>query len=157
MEPFLAFKYLHIVAMFFFVAAAVSGEVVLRRVAASRDPRTIRTTVGRIRPVTGPIATGLLLAGLVFGVLAALTGQISLLAPWLILAYVAFVAATVIGFTITDPWVNRLERAAGASEDDRPSDALEAVIADPAARIGSWALMALVATLVFLMVVKPLG
>jgi hypothetical protein len=155
MELFLAFKYLHIVAMFFFVAMAISGEVVLRRVASSRDVRTIRTTIGRIRPLTGPVAGGLLVLGLIFGVLAALTGQISLLAPWLILSYVAVAAAMVIGFTVTDPWVSRLERAANGSDDERPSEALEAVIAEPAARFGTWALMALIATLVFLMVVKP--
>ena len=33
MEPFLAFKYLHIVSMFFAVALAVSSELVLRRIA----------------------------------------------------------------------------------------------------------------------------
>lgn len=157
MEPFLVFKYLHILAMFFFVAMAVSGEVVLRRVASSRDVQAIRTTIGRIRPLTGPVAGGLLVLGVIFGVLAALTGQISLLAPWLILAYVAFAAAVVIGFTVTDPWVSRLERAANGSADERPSEALEAVIAEPAARFGTWALMALIATLVFLMVVKPLA
>jgi hypothetical protein len=157
MEAFLAFKYLHILAMFFFVAMAVSGEVVLRRVATSRDVRAIRTTVGRIRPLTGPIAGGLLLLGVIFGVLAALTGQINLLAPWLILAYVAFAAAMVIGFTVTDPWVTRLERAAAGSADEGPSEALEAVITEPAARYGTWALMALIAVLVFVMVVKPLA
>lgn len=157
MEWFVGFKYLHIVSMFFFVAMAVSGEVVLRRVAASRDARTIRTTVSRMRLLTGPIAGGFMLAGLVFGVLAALTGQINLLAPWLILAYVAFVAAIAIGFTVTDPWVGRLERAATASPDDAPSEALIAVIDDPLPRYGTWALMVLIATLVFIMVVKPLG
>jgi hypothetical protein len=155
MDLFLAFKYLHIISMFFFVAAAASGEIVLHRVAAGRDPRTIRTTIERIRPITGPLAVALLAAGIIFGVLAALTGQISLLAPWLILAYAAIVAATAIGFTITDPWVNRLEQAAAAAGEGQATEALEAVIADPLARFGIWALMALIAFLVYLMVVKP--
>jgi hypothetical protein len=157
MDPFLAFKFLHVVSMFFFVAMAVSGEVVLRRIAASRDVRTIRTVVPRIRVLTGPVAMAFLVAGLVFGVLGALTGQINLLAPWLLLAYAAFLAAMAVGMTVTDPWVGRLERAANASGDGTPSEALLAVIDDPMPRYGTWALMALIAILVFIMVVKPLG
>ena len=155
MDLFIAFKYLHVVAMFFFVAMAVSGEVVTRRVAGSQDVTAIRTTVGRVKVLTGPVAGGFLLAGVVFGVAAALTGQINLLAPWLILAYVAFATAMAIGFLVTDPWVGRLEKAAAASPTQPPSAELLNVIDDPAARIGTWALMALIATLVFLMVVKP--
>ncbi len=157
MDPFVITKYLHVVSMFFFVAMAVSGELVVRRVATSHDVAAIRTTTSRVRVLTGPVATGLLLAGLVFGVLAALTGQINLLAPWLILAYVAFIGAMVIGFTVTDPWVGRLERAAAASAGDSPSAELLAVIDEPVARWGTWALMALIATIVFVMVVKPLA
>jgi hypothetical protein len=56
---------------------------------------------------------------------------------------------------VADPWAARLGAAAVASPDDAPSDALRTVIADPVARAGTWALMVLVATLVFLMVVKP--
>lgn len=157
MEPFIIFKYLHVVSMFFFVAMAFSGEIVTRRVADSRDVGAIRTTVSRIKVLSGPVAGGFLVAGLVFGVIAALTGQISLLAPWLILAYVAFAGAMAIGFLVTDPWLGRLERAAWASPVEQASDDLLRVIADPAARMGTWALMALVATLIFLMVVKPLA
>jgi len=157
MDLFVAFKYLHIVSMFFFVAMAVSGELVIRRVATSRDVPAIRTTVGRVRLLTGPIATGLLLAGVVFGVIAAVAGEINLLAPWLILAYVAFIGAMAIGFTVTDPWVGRLEKAAAASAGGTPSEELLAVIDEPTARWGTWALMALIATLVFIMVVKPLA
>lgn len=157
MDLFVASKYLHIVSMFFFVAMTVSGEVVVRRVATSHDVPAIRTIVGRIRLLTGPIATGFLLAGVAFGVIAAIAGEINLLAPWLILAYVAFIGAMVIGFTVTDPWVGRLEQAAASSAGEAPSEELMAVIADPVARWGTWALMALIAMLVFIMVVKPLA
>jgi hypothetical protein len=157
MEGFLTLKYLHIVLMFFGVALAISGELVLRRIAASQDVRAIRTAVTRVKPLSGPAASVLLLTGVAFGLLAALAGQIDLLRPWLILAYLAFGAAVVIGFMITDPWVERLEQAANASGDDAVSDALRGVIDDPRARFGTWALMGLIAALVFIMVVKPLG
>jgi hypothetical protein len=123
-------------------------------VATSGDVRAIRATVPRVRPL-GNIATILFLSGVAFGIVAALTGQINLLAPWLILAYVAFISATLIGILVADPWAARLEAAAVASPDDAPSDALRSVIADPVARAGTRALMVLVATLVFLMVVRP--
>ncbi len=91
-----------------------------------------------------------------FGIVAALTGQMNLLAPWLLLSYAAFIGATLIGLFVTDPWVSRLE-AAAASSGAGTSDALRAVIADPTARVATWTLMALIAILVFLMVVKPLS
>ena len=59
--------------------------------------------------------------------------------------------ATVIGMLVTDPWAARLEATAGGGS----SQALQAVIADPVARAATWVLMLLIATLVFLMVVKP--
>lgn len=157
MEPFVIFKYLHVVAMFFFVAMAVSGELVTRRVAASHDVGAIRTTVRQVKVLVGPVASVLLVAGIAFGVIAALTGQINLLAPWLIIAYVAFLGAIGIGFGVTDPWVGRLERAAQASAIETPSADLVDVIRDPIARFGTWALMVLIAVLVFTMVVKPLA
>ncbi|HSK93168.1 MAG TPA: hypothetical protein VLA76_03820 [Candidatus Angelobacter sp.] len=156
MDLFVAFKYLHVVTMFFAVALAISGELVVRRVASSRDVTAIRTAVERTKPLSGPLASGLFLAGLAFGIIAALAGQIDLLRPWLLLSYLAFAAAFAIGLTITDPWVERLERASLAA-DLGEGESLDAVIDDPRARIGTWALMALIAILVFLMVVKPMG
>lgn len=157
MDGFIVFKYLHIVAMFFFVAMALSGEIVTRRVAMSHDVGAIRTTVKSVKLLVGPIAIGLLLTGLVFGFLAALTGEMNLLAPWLILAYAAVAAAAVLGFAVTDPWVGRLERAAESSPVESPSSELVAVIREPAARYATFALMFLIAFLVFVMVVKPLS
>jgi hypothetical protein len=151
MDSFVVFKYLHVVSMFFAVALAVSTELVMRRVASSGDAQTIRTVVPRVRPL-GNLSTGFFLAGVAFGVVAALTGQMDLLAPWLLLSYAAFVGATLIGMLVTEPWTARLESA--AAEAGSP-EGLRAVIADRGARAGTWALMALVAVLVLLMVVKP--
>lgn len=157
MEAFITWKFLHIATMFFAVALAVSGEIVVRRVAGSRDVRAIRVVVKRVKPLSGKLATALFLLGLVFGVLAALAGQIDLLRPWLVAAYVAFGLAIVVGATVTDPWVSRLESAAAASPEDVPSAELLEVIGDPRARFATGALMVLIVVLVFLMVVKPLG
>ena len=157
MDGFIVFKYLHIVAMFFFVAMALSGEIVTRRVAMTQDVGAIRTTVKSVKVLVGPVAIGLLVSGLVFGFIAALTGQMNLLAPWLILAYVAVAAAAVLGFAVTDPWVGRLERAAESSSLQSPSSELLAVIREPVARYATFALVFLIAFLVLVMVVKPLS
>jgi hypothetical protein len=157
MDLFVVFKYLHVASMFFAVALAVSGEVLLRRIAASRDAGAILTAVERTKPLSGPVASGLFLGGLAFGIIAALAGQIDLLRPWLLLSYLAFAGAFAIGLTIIDPWVERLERAAIVTDDGGGGGTLDEVVDDPRARTGSWALMALIAILVFLMVVKPMG
>jgi hypothetical protein len=156
-EAFALFKFLHIVTMFFFVAAAFSGEIVMRRIAATRDVRTIRTALGPIKVINGPVGGVLLLAGIIFGVVAALTGQMNLLAPWLLLAYGTLVVAIIIGFGVTDPWLGRLDKASAASTDQTATGELAAIIDEPLPRYGSWALMALTAALVFIMVVKPLS
>lgn len=156
MEVFVIFKYLHVVSMFFAVALAVSTELVLRRIAQSGEVAAIRVAVARVKPFAN-LASAFFVGGVAFGIIAALAGQIDLLRPWLVLSYVAFAGALVIGFTTTDPWVGRLERAVAADGDGGSSETLEAVIADPRARAGTWALMALIAAIVFLMVVKPLG
>jgi hypothetical protein len=156
-EWFITWKFLHIAAMFFAVALAISGEIVVRRVAGQRDVAAIRTTIRTVKPLSGTGSTIFFVAGLAFGVLAALAGQIDLLAPWLISAYVAFGLAMLIGLTVTDPWVSRLEAAAAASGMDVPSDELVGVIDDARARAATAALMVLIVALIFIMVVKPFG
>ena len=153
MEAFVAFKYLHVVSMFFAVALAVSGELVMRRVAASVDPVAIRTMITRIQPISRA-ADGFFVAGVAFGIVAALTGQFSLLAPWLLASYVLVASALAIGVLVIGPWVSRLEAATAVTAGGGSSD-LQAVVDEPVARFGTWGLMAIIATLVFLMVVKP--
>lgn len=156
MDLFVVFKYLHVVSMFFAVALAVSTELVVRRVATSHDVGAIRTVVSRAKPLANA-STVLFMAGAAFGVVAALTGQINPFASWLLLAYAAFAAAVLTGVFVTDPWVGRLEKAAAESPVEAASAGLRSVVDDPLARYGTWALMALVAILVFIMVVKPLA
>jgi hypothetical protein len=152
MEPFVAFKYLHVVAMFFAIALAVSSELVVRRVAESADAHAIRTTIARVRPLAN-FSNVLFLLGIAFGVVAAVTGNMNLLAPWLVLSYLSVAGAFALGMFVVDPWVARLEAA--ATSGDASSPQLQAVVDEPIARAGTWALMGLIAILVFLMVAKP--
>jgi protein-S-isoprenylcysteine O-methyltransferase Ste14 len=157
MDAFLSFKFLHVATVIFAVALAVSGEIVLRRVAATRDATAIRTTIERTKPLGG-IAGGLFVLAAVFGLLAAITGQIDLLRPWLIASYALFAGAFAISLGVIDPWVGRLEKAVGATAgQDGASLALADVVNDSRARAAAWGLQVIIVAIVFLMVVKPLG
>ena len=95
------------------------------------------------------------IGGAIFGLLAALTGELNFLAPWLIAAYVVFVIAMVTGATITGPWTGKMSMAAEASPTDAPSPELLAVVHDRRALMGSVILMSAIVVIIFLMVVKP--
>ena len=98
----------------------------------------------------------LVLLAIVFGVLAALAGEIDLTAPWLVGAY----ALLVIGFGLIGlggglRHYERLKHAAEASPDDAASAELIGLINHPWSYIGTFVPPALMAALVYLMVVKP--
>jgi uncharacterized membrane protein len=104
----LIFKALHILTMFAAVTFLV-GEALLYARAIWRGDvaglAAVRRLVGG-RPVVG---ASFLVAGIVFGLLAALTGGFDLLAGWLIAAYVLVVALFIVNGS---PWVQRLPRLA---------------------------------------------
>jgi hypothetical protein len=153
LEPFIVFKFLHILSMFVAVAATVTPEVVLHVVASSREPRAIATfahTAERIGRIVPPFFVG----GAIFGLLAAWTGQIDFTEPWLLATYVLFVVAIITGATITDPWVARVRTAAAASP-DAPSPELLGAIDDRRSRIASAWLMTTTVVIIGLMVFKP--
>ena len=155
-SPFIVFKFLHIAMMFTAVAGTVVPEVVLHLVANTRDTRAI-ATMAQISERIGKVLPVFFVTGAIFGLLAAWSGQMNFLAPWLLAAYVLFVLATVIGILFSDPWVARLRTAAVASGDGQPSAELEAVIEEPRAKIASVVLMGIVLVFIALMVFKPGG
>ena len=153
MDPFLAFKFLHIGFMFAAVASAVIPEVVLHLVASSRDPRSIltfATVAGRI----DRFAPILFVGGAVFGLVAAWSGNLDFTAPWLIATYVLFVIAMLTGALVTGPWSGRLHAAAAASG-DTPSAELTATIDDTRSKVASAWLMTTIVLILALMVFKP--
>ena len=117
MDIFALFKFLHIAALFFAIALAISSEIVVRRVAGSGDARAIALVVDRVHPL-GNLSGGLFLAGTVFGFIAALTGGFDLLRPWLLMSYVAVGAAFAIGANVIDPWITRLGTASTTAADE---------------------------------------
>lgn len=153
---FTLFKFLHILTMFAAVAGATIPEVVLHWVAGSGDVRAIRVVAG-IAERIGKMLPIFFVGGAVFGLLAAATGSLDFFQPWLIGAYVVFIIAMVTGATTTGPWAGRMAAAADASGNDGPSAALELVIHDRRAFVGSVVLMSAIVVIIFLMVFKPGG
>ena len=151
---FTLFKFLHVLTMFAAVAGAVIPEVVLHRVAASGNVSAIRVLAG-IAAGIGKVLPVLFIGGAAFGLLAALTGEMDFLKPWLIAAYVVFVIAMITGATTTGPWAERMHAASLAAGNDEPSPELVATMHDRRAYLGSILLMGAIVVIIFLMVVKP--
>jgi hypothetical protein len=108
------------------------------------------------RPVVG---AAFLVAGIVFGLLAALTGGFDLLTGWLLAAYVLILALFAVNGS---PWVQRLPQlgleAMEAEAGQRPvDDVLRAMAGTRTAVLVAVALnVALFAAIILDMVVKPL-
>ena len=153
----LIFKVLHILSMFAAVTFLVGEALLYARAIWRRDVAGlagVRRLVGG-RPVVG---AAFLIAGIVFGVLAALTGGIDFFAGWLVAAYVLMVALFVVNGS---PWVQRLprlgEQAMDAVDGRRPVEevagAMDAIRSDTLIVVA--ANVVLFAAIIADMVLKP--
>lgn len=152
----LILKVLHIASMFTGVSLVIGMGSVAGLVARQGDVRVIRSTFpifnrfARFIPIFFTI-------GLVFGLATALTGGFDLLRPWLLIAYVLFIAATALGAAIEGPWQQKVLAAAEASPDDAPSSELLAVTHDRREAFAFWATVVILAAFIVDMVFKPFG
>lgn len=154
MDLFLFFQFLHVITMFAAVAAATMPELVLHWIARRGDVIGLRGFMP-ISAVAGRLIPVLFVLGLIFGIIAALAGQIDLLRPWLIGSYVIFAIAMATGALMSGPWAVRLAEAAFASPTDAPSSELLAATHDRRGVVSSVILISSIVVIVFLMVVKP--
>lgn len=148
------FKFLHILAMFSAVGVSTGTEFVLHRVANSGDVRAIKIAFGAGK-LTGMLTPILFVIGMLFGLLAAWTGSWNFLAPWLIIAYVLFATALVLGVKIVGPWNQKVGKAAAMNQGETPSAELQALLHDKRALQAMYATYALIVLLVFDMIIKP--
>jgi hypothetical protein len=112
----LLFLFLHIT--FFIVAITISyGPLLLLRLAYRTGE------VGNIRGLAlvhsrlGPLTFVMYLLGGIFGGLTAIAFGFDLLAPWLVIAYVAFAIAMLLGVTENRTWPLRLAEAVKRTPD----------------------------------------
>ena len=102
----LVFKALHILSMFAAVTFLV-GEALAYAVAIWRGDAAALAAIRRLLGGRPLIGVAFLVAGIVFGLLTALTGGMDFLAGWLIAAYVLIVALFAVNGS---PWVQRLPK-----------------------------------------------
>jgi len=102
---------LHILTMF--VAVTLAAGTLLFVLVAARTGRTPAALEIAALPTQRFIPPAFILGGL-FGLATGLAFGYNLLAPWLVIAYVLFVAATVWGIRVTSPAMRRLAKVAGA-------------------------------------------
>jgi hypothetical protein len=145
---FLLPKFLHIGSMFLATALAVGPLVVFTLILRTGDAAAIRRAFGFAEPVAraGGIFYGL---GILFGIIATLTGSIDLTARWLLTAYVIVVLLGANGL-YAERWMRKVEGAA-----ERHGDELAAW---QRSRLPVWSTagaVTLTLAVVYVMVVKP--
>ena len=147
-------KFLHIAVMFAAVATALGPELLLLRISRSGDVRAIRTgyslgeRIGKAIPL-------LFFTGLIFGLLTAWTGSFNFLAPWLLIAYVLFVVATIVGARVVAPHISHIAALAAQSSDEAPSAELAAALTGRRADLLFVVDVIIIAAFLFDMVLKP--
>ena len=154
MAPVMIFKFLHIAAMFTAVAISFGPAVLLRFAARGGKVRSIQGVAETAISLSRFIAPVFIL-GLIFGLTTALLGGFNFLAPWLLIAYVLFVAGTVVGALGEGRFTSEVATAAAANPGDEPGPALTGVLSAPRADLVFWLFTAIVVALIFDMVIKP--
>lgn len=146
---FLVLKWLHIGSMFMATALAVGPFVVLYPIARSGELPSIRRAFSYSTPI-GRIGGAMYGLGIIFGVIAALTGAIDLTAKWLLTAYVLVVLLGVNGL-LAERWMQRVHAAAGSDG----SGEAERLTRQPSAMTLLAVMVSLTLAIIFVMVVKP--
>ena len=147
--------FLHIAVIFTAITAGY-GVTLMMRLAYMSGQVGIMLGVGYAAGKVGPRVPILFIAGGVFGLLTAIATGTDLLAPWLVIAYVLFAIAMVIGIVETAPTAQKLGSLLMAADVTQPIPASVRELFDsPRAR---WLLVIDVLIpflVVFDMVVKP--
>lgn len=153
-DPMRIFVFLHVLTMFFAVAISGGVELFLMRIARTRDARTIRTVFELHQKLVKLVPLSFML-GLAFGVIAIFVNGFNPFAPWLLLAYPLFVAGILTGAYGVGPWADGVIAAAASSDPASPE--LEAAVNSPRGRNALVLFWAVLAAIVFVMVMKPLS
>lgn len=116
-------KALHVLSMFTMVAIFIGAEIFYAAAILRRDVRALAFIQSTLeRWYLGFLALGGLLAGIVFGLLAAASGGFDFVAGWLVAAYVLvaafFVNAALIGERVVRVGKAAIEAEAGTRSPD---------------------------------------
>jgi hypothetical protein len=148
--------FLHITTMVVAIAVAYGTGLVVRLAYMTGQVAAIRG-VGMALARLEPVIPILFVAGGLFGLLTAINFGFDLLAPWLVIAYVLFAIAMVIGAAHTAKWGQRVGQVAASTPDGPLTPELAAMFTDRRVVALAIAEYAIVIVLIFDMVVKPLS
>ena len=148
------FIFLHIATVMTAVAFSIGPTFLLRRVADSEDVLAIRRSFALATPLIRLIPA-LFGVGALLGIIAIFTNGFNPFEPWLVIAYVMFVLAAVVGARMTTPWFNRMVKASAESPDSGPSGELTAAINDQAMHLVDYFDWFIVLAFILDMVIKP--
>jgi hypothetical protein len=148
------FVFLHIATVMAAVSLSLGPFLLLRRIGDSGDVPAMRRAFALATPLVRviPAVFGL---GAVLGVVAIFANGFNPFEPWLIIAYVMFALAAVVGARLTDPWFKRITRLAAESPDAAPSLELLNALRDPTMRAVDWFDRIIILAFIFDMVFKP--
>lgn len=149
------FVFLHVTTMILAVASSGGAEILVHRVAATRDLPGIRTVLATYGVIARFIPV-LFLIGFAFGVVAIFVEGFNPFQGWLLLAYALFASGIIVGSVVNGGWAGRLA-AASANASDEQDPGFRAALDDRSGMIGLWAFWLIIVALVFVMVVKPLS
>lgn len=110
------FVFLHVATMFGAVSMGYGSILLMRTAAESEDPGTLRGVTRAVKMLNRFIGPAFMV-GILLGIVAVFTNGFNPLAPWLLIAYVLAIAATVSAFVILDPFVTRVSTAVERSDE----------------------------------------
>jgi uncharacterized membrane protein len=145
--------FLHILSMFGAVTVVVGAEVWANSAMRRSDLGALRAYF-RISKRAEAIGGLLLLVGIAFGLIAAMTIGWDLTRGWLILAYV-LVGLTIMVGAINQPFVKKVEAALEANEGDEPGPELSTLMSSPRTLIVPALDILIIGTIIWDMVFKP--
>ena len=150
------FVYLHILFMVTAVTITFGPAFLTHRAATTGNVPTIRATFG-MAGALGPFIPVTFGLGFLFALIAIFTGGYNPFRPWLLIAYVLFAIGMIDGFRVHTPYALAVGKAAAESPDEAPSAELVAALDNRAEQVTYWVDIAIIAVILFDMVIKPFG
>ena len=140
---------LHILLIIFAFAFTAGFGILLDKVAAGKDPKTIHAVFAAATPLSMAGGIGWILAALAGAALAGALG-LNMAAPWLIGSYCAFAVLILTGFLVHLPWQKKVIAASKT-----PGPELTALLNAPSHTVAKLLSAASIIALIALMIARP--
>jgi len=154
MSVTLLLLFLHIAVMFAAITVSLGTNLFFRLAYMTGQVAAVRG-VAMVAQRAGPLIPMLFIAGGLLGLLTAISFGFNLLAPWLVIAYVLWVIAMVLGFTGSRAFGPKIGAALAAAPDGPITPELRAVVSEQRYRLESIIEYVIIVSVIFDMVVKP--